>query len=218
MGIHVNLVINNRICREGIADYFRFSDEFVLGAMFESLSEADQRLAVSSSDVLVVDSTISDLFPLIHRIKSHNQAIKIVVIIFDHKYIFLHDCIAAGVEGLVTASDGMEDLCNCIHNVHVGRVCYPAEVTRLLMNPPQHRPFLAPTHTSNDCGLTSRQVGIIQLLENGFSNKEIARKLGIEISTVKNHVHQILQRLNAKSRSEAVAMYRRTQGRSLNLA
>ena len=219
MGIHVNLLINNRICREGIADYFKLSDEFILGAMFDSLSEADQRLALLSSDVLVVDSTVAGLFPLIHRVKSLNQSIKIVVIIFDHKYLFLHDCIAAGIEGLVTTSDGMEDLCNCIHNVHIGRICYPAEVTSLLMSPPQHRPLLVPSpHNNSNCGLTSRQIGIINLLESGFSNKEIARRLGIEISTVKNHVHQILQRLNAKSRCEAVAMYRRTQGRSMNAA
>lgn len=217
MGIHVNLVINNRIYREGIADYLKCSDNFVLGAMFNSLSEADQWLCAFPSDVIIIDSMVADLLPLIHRIKTRRQATRIVVIIFDREYGFLHDCMAAGVEGLVTASDGMEDLCNCIRNVHVGRICYPAEIARLLMHRRQPQPLIAAHDDNTDSGLTSRQIGIIQLLENGFSNKEIARKLGIEISTVKNHVHQILQRLNAKSRCEAVAMYRRSRSGSLDL-
>jgi DNA-binding NarL/FixJ family response regulator len=56
--------------------------------------------------------------------------------------------------------------------------------------------------------LTLRQREVIMLIDEGLSNKEIARRLGIELSTVKNHVHQILQKLHAQRRSQAAAHVR----------
>ena len=48
-----------------------------------------------------------------------------------------------------------------------------------------------------DDDLTLRERTIVGLIDNGLSNKEIARRLGIELSTVKNHVHRILEKLHA---------------------
>jgi DNA-binding NarL/FixJ family response regulator len=62
---------------------------------------------------------------------------------------------------------------------------------------------------STDSPLTKQQVNVLQLLESGISNKEIARRLKIEPTTVKNHVHHILQKLQVNSRGEAAAVYRR---------
>jgi DNA-binding NarL/FixJ family response regulator len=54
--------------------------------------------------------------------------------------------------------------------------------------------------------LTSREREIVVLIDQGCSNKDIARRLGIEVATVKNHVHNILEKLHARRRSEAAAM------------
>lgn len=60
--------------------------------------------------------------------------------------------------------------------------------------------------------LSARERQVSGLLEEGFSNKEIARRLGIEVSTVKNHVHSLLQKLNVTSRLEASVKLRRAPG------
>jgi two-component system nitrate/nitrite response regulator NarL len=54
--------------------------------------------------------------------------------------------------------------------------------------------------------LTAREAGILQLIADGLSNREIASRLHIELTTVKNHVHNILEKLDAKTRAEAVAL------------
>jgi DNA-binding CsgD family transcriptional regulator len=61
------------------------------------------------------------------------------------------------------------------------------------------------------CGplLTRREQQILRLIESGLSNKEIAARLGIEVATVKNHVHHLLEKLGARSRAEAVCIGRR---------
>jgi DNA-binding NarL/FixJ family response regulator len=56
--------------------------------------------------------------------------------------------------------------------------------------------------------LTSREREIAGLLDQGLTNKEIAGRLFLSISTVKNHVHNILEKLGASTRGEAAARLR----------
>jgi DNA-binding NarL/FixJ family response regulator len=56
--------------------------------------------------------------------------------------------------------------------------------------------------------LTSRERQVVALIDEGLSNKEIAARLCIELSTVKNHVHNLLEKLGARGRAEAAARVR----------
>jgi DNA-binding NarL/FixJ family response regulator len=55
--------------------------------------------------------------------------------------------------------------------------------------------------------LTPREQEILELISQGLTNKQIAKRLVIEVGTVKNHVHSILQKLDASSRHEAAATW-----------
>jgi DNA-binding NarL/FixJ family response regulator len=61
--------------------------------------------------------------------------------------------------------------------------------------------------------LTPRECEILQMIELGLSNKEIARDLRIEVGTVKNHVHNILEKLNVRRRNEAAHRFRAADSR-----
>ncbi|GAI40404.1 unnamed protein product, partial [marine sediment metagenome] len=56
--------------------------------------------------------------------------------------------------------------------------------------------------------LSKRELEILRLLEKEFSNKQIADRLNISLSTVKTHVHSILEKMNARNRSQAVSQAR----------
>ncbi len=53
--------------------------------------------------------------------------------------------------------------------------------------------------------MTPREREILELIGEGLSNQEIAERLVVEVGTVKNHVHNILQKLNVSNRREAAA-------------
>jgi DNA-binding NarL/FixJ family response regulator len=64
------------------------------------------------------------------------------------------------------------------------------------------------SHGWYDSGLTAREFQIVELINEGLSNKQIARRLCIQLSTVKNHVHHVLEKLKVTRRGEAVALLR----------
>jgi two-component system, NarL family, nitrate/nitrite response regulator NarL len=57
--------------------------------------------------------------------------------------------------------------------------------------------------------LTARERQVLDLLSEGLSNKEIGEQLCIELPTVKNHVHNVLEKLQVRRRAEAIAVARR---------
>jgi DNA-binding NarL/FixJ family response regulator len=58
---------------------------------------------------------------------------------------------------------------------------------------------------TDDADLTARELEVLELIGEGLTNRQISEKLVIEVGTVKNHVHSILEKLNVSSRGEAAA-------------
>jgi two-component system, NarL family, nitrate/nitrite response regulator NarL len=122
-------------------------------------------------------------------------------------------CAEAGVSGYVLRNAGMEETFHALDAALRGEVmCPPAIVAcafERIANLAADRNSFAPRHR-----LPDRQSQILALIEEGLSNKEIAVRLGIELSTVKNHVHSLLIKIGVRTRSEAVAKYRQAQSRA----
>ena len=122
-------------------------------------------------------------------------------------------CARAGAAGYVTRDSSITDLIEAVHGAHRGELrCSPRIAARMF----EHMNSLLSNGKtpSSDRDLTVREVEIAELLERGLSNKEIARQLFIEQATVKNHVHNILAKLQVTRRGEAAAHLRRATTRS----
>ena len=112
------------------------------------------------------------------------------------------------VSGYVSREDSLDDLVAVVESVGRGELlCSPrvaASLLRRVASRAGTRWDSAPTHH-----LTAREAQIGQLIQEGLSNKEIASRLGIEVTTAKNHVHNLLEKLQVHRRAEAVARLRR---------
>lgn len=206
MDIHLSIVIKSRIYLEGIAEYFNHAcSHFIVSSKEDSAVKAIGKIESHPPNVLVIDSSIEDFFLVIEHVKQNFPSVKVIALAFKEENSFLRQCVSCGVEGIVTEDDSLQELKNCISTVLKGRLSYPSEITYHFV------PCASNKNGVKNYGsqLTSRQTKVLGLIVEGYSNKEIARKLGIQLATVKNHVHQILDRLNAKNRCEAAAVYRR---------
>jgi DNA-binding NarL/FixJ family response regulator len=102
-----------------------------------------------------------------------------------------------GVRGYVLLGGSLENLIEDLRSIHAGGAALgPLVVTRM-------------TDWMRQQTLTARQAEILRQLMLGFSNKIIARKLALSTGTVKSHVKAVLQKLGARSRTEAAAIAQR---------
>jgi two-component system nitrate/nitrite response regulator NarL len=117
----------------------------------------------------------------------------------------------AGVAGIVTRSASLVDLSDAIFAAARGESpcspTIPAVLLRRVVAAARERPGAEPMKA-----LTAREREIADLLALGLTNKEIAARLYLGVSTVKNHVHNVLRKLDAPTRVEAVARMKRASG------
>jgi two-component system nitrate/nitrite response regulator NarL len=118
--------------------------------------------------------------------------------------------IEVGASACVPSGKGMADLLESLQMVRDNRTVSSGRVTTLVLNAicelSRARNKTPETH------LTSREDEILHLIWDGLSNKEIASRLGITPNTVKNHVHNLLEKLKVRNRHEAAWMRPQPQG------
>lgn len=116
-------------------------------------------------------------------------------------------CAEAGVSGYVTREASLEELVSVVESVARGEMlCSPriaALLNRRVAAVAGARRGRLPTTR-----LTPREAEVVDLIADGLSNKQIARRLSIELATVKNHVHSILEKLEVERRTEVAARVR----------
>ncbi|MEU4219225.1 response regulator transcription factor [Actinoplanes sp. NPDC026623] len=126
-------------------------------------------------------------------------------------------CAEAGVTGYVLRHEPDEALFSVLATVGRGEISCPPPVAAALMRRMGRGRDAGPP---NGIGrLTAREREILGLIDRGMSNKEIAKLLFIEVRTVKNHVHNLLEKLSVRRRGEAAAVLRgMPHGRPADLA
>jgi Response regulator containing a CheY-like receiver domain and an HTH DNA-binding domain len=118
-------------------------------------------------------------------------------------------CAEAGVAGYVTRDGSLEQLIAVLRYVARGELlCSPRIAGSLLRH--VARSSIATAPDEGDAGLTAREREVARLVARGLSNKEVARELQIQLSTVKNHVHHLLEKLRINRRGKLVAALHRS--------
>lgn len=114
----------------------------------------------------------------------------------------------AGASGYILKDHSLEDLVETIRAAQDGKVFVSPQIAAAMMERLSNLAQLfsdVENSVTDTAGLTSRELEVLGLIGQGLTNQEIAEKLVIEIGTVKNHVHSILEKLNVGSRGEAAA-------------
>jgi len=159
-------------------------------------------------DVVLLDPAAAESLDLIRELAQSSSAVKIVALASSEAEPDVIAYAEAGVSGFVTREESVADLIGTIVRAVQGElVCSPQTAGTLL----RRLTSLAAERAGADSldePLTAREREVAQLLDEGLSNKQIALRLNLELPTVKHHVHHILQKVGAASRSEAVARLR----------
>ena len=173
-----------------------------------SAEEALAAVAQVHPNVALVDMATDGALETIRALALTSPEVKIVALAVPEAEGEVIACAEAGISGLVSRDASLDDLLHSIASVARGEmVCSPRVAASLL----RRVRTLAAERAGEpvDPHLTAREMQILRLIEDeGLSNKEIAQRLCIEVPTVKHHVHNLLEKLGVRRRSEAVARIR----------
>ncbi len=117
-------------------------------------------------------------------------------------------CAEAGVAGLHLRSESFAHLLALLANASTGGAQCSSQVSAILLRRVYALAHQPPTSDSKTDLLTARELEILDLIELGLTNQQIASRLSLALHTVKNHVHNMLGKLGVATRAEAVAVSR----------
>jgi two-component system, NarL family, nitrate/nitrite response regulator NarL len=197
-----------RLYREGLAALFADRKGFEVVATASASEDGLAQVRHRSPDVVLVALGDDAGAPLVRELVATAPEARVVMVGVTDDHPEVMPLAEAGVAGYVTTEASGEEIVLVVESVARGELpCSPRLAATLL-----HRVTTLAQERSAPSALASltvRERQIVELLSDGLSNKEIARGLQIEVATVKNHVHNILEKLNVKRRAQAAALARR---------
>ena len=194
-----------RFYREGLAQALVRSPDIAVVGTGADAAGAAGAIAANLPDVVLVDLAGSAGLDVVRAVSQLGHGPRIVALGIEETSEHVVACAEAGATAYVPRDASLEELVLAVASAARGEQrCTPRVAAALL------RHIGARTvRPADDAGrraalrLTVREREIVQLIERGLSNKEIASALGIEVATAKNHVHNILEKLGARRRAEA---------------
>jgi DNA-binding NarL/FixJ family response regulator len=200
------IVAEIRLYREGLQRSLQ-SLGYDVAATAAGPSEAAAALAQDRVDAVLIDMAGAEGTEAARQISERWPATTIVALAVPEEEGHVLACAEAGVSSYVPREASLADLAAAIEAAARGEVVCPPQIAASLFRRvrvlSRQRP---PSHELP--ALTTRQWEILDLIDEGLSNKEIAGRLYIEVPTVKNHIHNILDKLQVRRRSEAAARVR----------
>jgi two-component system nitrate/nitrite response regulator NarL len=205
MGIRVLVASHIRLYRETLGRVLEQAREIVLVGAAASAADAIEQVHRLAPDIALLDMAMSDSFSVARRLARHAGSSRVVALGMPENEAEVLNCAQLGIAGYVTREASIDDMLAAVEATARGEVhCSPAIAGSLF----RHIAALSTERSSASPAnaLTGRESQILKLLQQGMSNKMISRSLGIELPTVKNHVHSILSKLGIHRRTEAISL------------
>lgn len=206
------IVGRSRVHRDALATVLAQGERVRVVGTAAHREEVLARLHEEHPDIVLIDVTMPEAARTVADIKARAPGVKVVAITLGETEAEVVELAEAGVAGYVLADGSIEDLLIAVESAVRGELYCPPSVAFTLL---RRVGALAATLRAEEraegplSALTHREWEILQLVDQGMSNKEIARHQGIELATAKNHVHNILSKLHVHKRINAATWYRR---------
>jgi DNA-binding NarL/FixJ family response regulator len=189
-------VDDHAILREGLAALIGSQPDMELVAEAATGQEAIERHQACAPHVTLVDLALPDMsgVDVITQIRARSPRARFIVLTTFRGDVQAVRALKAGAAGYLLKSMLRKDLLETIRTVHRGGKSIPPEISMDIA-----------VHASGPI-LSDREVQVLRLVADGFSNKMAAGRLGISEDTVKNHMRLILSKLDANDRTHAVTI------------
>lgn len=199
--IRVMLVDDHTMVRKGLVTFLNAFDDLQLAGEAESGAEAIRLCGEVLPDVVLMDMMMPDMdgATAIRRIRQQFPDIQIIALTSFKEGDLIKRALEAGAIGYLLKDISAKDLARALRAAYAGRATLSPEASQSLVEASSQPP--AP-----GLDLTEREREVLVLMTEGLNNVQIAGRLTVSPSTIKSHVSNILSKLGAASRTEAVSL------------
>ena len=209
--IKVLLVIEVRLIADIFASVLEEEADIEIAGFVSREDDALQFLETQKADVALVSAGLrnQDALHLTRAMMENSPSTKVLILgLSEENQQDTLRYIEAGAAGYILKDSSVKDLMQVIRLAQKGE----AQVSTRMAGVMMERLFRlarifssVETRMDGQARLTSREFEVLQFISEGLTNQEIAARLVVEVGTVKNHVHRILEKLNVSNRQEAAS-------------
>jgi len=194
--IRILSVEDHPVFRAGLATIIETEPDMILVAQATNGVEAIAEFRRHRPDITLMDLRLpgTNGTDILIAIRGEFPDARIIMLSSSDSDGEIHRALRSGASGYVLKSMPQDDLLAVIRSVHAGKRQVPAEVAALLAE-----------HLGEE-NLTARELEVLQLVRDGYKNKQIADRLSISENTVNFHLKNIVDKLGANDRTHAVTI------------
>ena len=202
--IRVLLADDHRILREGIRALIDDQEDMQVVGEAEDGLETVKKVAKLQPDVVVMDIAM----PLLNGLEATRQIrrdfpqVKVLILTMHDNEEYIRQVLAAGALGYVLKDAAARDLLGAIRTVNQGEAVLSPAITRLVIEDYLRWGDIRPEDTTD--GLTAREREVLQLIAEGYTNKEIADIMSLSVKTVQSHRTNLMNKLDLHDRGELI--------------
>ena len=199
MVVRVVILSIVRLYAEGLAEYLNNRGDISVVGIARNFAEFGKLMETAPVDLVLCDTSDKQTAAEVRLIATNCPDLRIIAVALTETETEIVTWAEAGISSYVPRHASLSQLYTAMLAAMRGEMRCSPRITGWLLRELRRR------RNPVDERLTSREIQALRLISRGLSNKEIARELGISVSTVKNHVHSVLEKLRVQSRSQAAA-------------
>jgi len=209
--IRIVVADDHPIFRDGLCRLLSLEEDFEVVAQAQDGKQVLDILQQLEPDILLLDLKMPGLDGLatLQRLQASKHKTKVIVLTASEDKNEFIQAMKFGTSGIVLKQTATELLIKSIRKVHAGEIWLDSHTTAAVMRQfasEETTPQAAPPRDRERPPLSQREREIVALVAQGFKNKEMAEKMFISEQTVKNHLHNIFDKLGVSDRLE-LALY-----------
>src|SRR2546422_382109 len=207
MALTVSIVEDNDQLRGTLARVIGRADGFQCLSQYANAEAALEALPQERPNVVLMDINLPGMngVECVRRLKQLAPGVQVVMLTVYEDTENIFNALAAGASGYLLKRTRTAELLEAIRDVHKGGSPMTTHIARKVVQSFQ-KAGASPRSTEN---LSAREQEVLDCLSQGFLYKEIAEKLGISYETVHTYVRRIYEKLQVRTRTEAVAKFLR---------
>jgi two-component system NarL family response regulator len=208
----INILLVNEIQLMGnvIAAALEDEPDIKVAGRATNVDDAIKLVQEKDVDVALVSTRLPDqgALKLTNAISDLAPSTKVLALGLTEEKKRVLRYVEAGATGYVLKDDSLDDMIENVRAAVDDKVFVSPKIAAAMMERLSDLAQMfsdVENSVTDDAGLTSRELEVLELIGEGLTNQQISDQLIIEVGTVKNHVHNILDKLNVGSRGEAAA-------------